>query len=180
MRGLGDWPRASQCPQNQPSGRFGRPAASHPRPSPGLSPRAGRGARGAVLPLSPPFAGRGRVRGLGDWPRASQCPQNQPSGPFGRPAATLSAPHPTSPRWAGRGARGAGLPLSPPFAGRGRVRGGAIGRRLRTTRNISGAADLAGLRLLSPPLTRPLPAGRGEEPAAPVFPSPRPSRGEAG
>ena len=110
--GRGDWPQASHYPQYQRSGRFGRPAATLSAPHP-TSPRwAGRGARGAGLPLSPPFAGRGRVRGLGDWPQASHYPQYQRSGRFGRPAASHPRPSPgLSPLTRGEGRGGASRPL---------------------------------------------------------------------
>ena len=220
--GPGGLAAGSQCPQNQPSGRFGRPAAVTPRPSPGLSPRAReRSPRRRSSPL-PPFAGRGRVRGLGigrgprnahkisraadlaglrlslrpspdlsplggersprrrssplpalrgerqgegrgDWPQASHYPQYQRSGRFGRPAR-LSAPHPTSPRWAGRGARGAGLPLSPPFAGRGRVRGLGDWPQASHYPQYQRSGRFGRPAASRPaPLTRPLPAhaGRG-------------------
>ncbi len=77
--GRGDWPQASHYPQYQRSGRFGRPAASHPRPSPGLSPLTrGEGRGGASRPLDlqrlqqgpemlrvfAPSAARGAVDGL--------------------------------------------------------------------------------------------------------------------
>ena len=78
-------------------GRMGKPA---------LVPRVAE--NGAVL-LSPLFAGRGRVRGLGDWPLGSRLSQRQMK--FAANGLAVSAvwlltraPHPTSPRKeAGRG-----------------------------------------------------------------------------